>query len=59
MDCAPRHAYFQKLTASAAVQKVVGNYGLNITGSMPAGAESSYAQWDETDSSARLRGLQQ
>jgi len=55
MDRAPRHAYFQKKTASAVVQQVAGNYGLSMTGTMPAGPELSYAQWDETDFAFVLR----
>ena len=51
-----RLRYLRQQSAQAAAQAIVSGAGLQMGGSMPAGATLSYVQWDETDYSffARL-----
>ena len=48
LDHGPRWRYFKKQSAQAVASAVVAAEGLTLTGSMPAGAELSYAQFEES-----------
>ncbi len=49
MDQTPRQAYFKKEPAQQVASSLLSNSGLALTGTIPAGPELTYVQWEESD----------